>query len=269
MSEPKDKEDIGDVKAILAELEAELADEEKAAAKPRRFKSWSPELPTPDPKPAGPVVRTIVQAPLIQSAAPVAVDGGVQIKAQVSREGMECTLMVNRSILSDAAWWFATPESGDESPLAEAIFAVEGVLSLLVDDSTLVISRSRGALSTWEDIATEVGARVREMLGSGDALFAESILESIPSEEEITAGIQHVLDTEVNPGVAAHEGLITLERVRNNSVYIQMGGGCQGCSAADLTLKQGIHGAFRNAVPGLGGIYDETDHAAGVNPYYR
>jgi Fe-S cluster biogenesis protein NfuA len=268
MSSPEDKTEIGDVKAILEELEAELATEEKAVAKPRRFKSWSPELPTPDPKPAGPVERAIIQAPLIQTVTSVEDDGGIRIKAQVSRDGMECTLMVNRTILGDAAWWFPTPDLGEGSPLPEAIFAVEGVLSLLVDDSTLVLSRSRGALSSWEEIATEVGARVREMLGAGDSLFSEAIQEGIPTAEEVSAGIQHVLDTEVNPGVAAHEGLITLERVRNNSVYIQMGGGCQGCSAADLTLKQGIHGAFRSAIPGLGGIYDETDHAAGVNPYY-
>ena len=53
------------------------------------------------------------------------------------------------------------------------------------------------------------------------------------------------------------------------SVTIEMGGGCQGCSAADLTLKQGIHSAFRKAAPYVGAIYDETDHAAGLNPYYR
>jgi Fe/S biogenesis protein NfuA len=56
--------------------------------------------------------------------------------------------------------------------------------------------------------------------------------------------------------------------VRGNSVYISMGGGCQGCSAADQTLKQGIHQAFRNAVPQVGAIYDETDHSAGTNPYF-
>ena len=268
MGHSEDKTDLGDVKSILEELEAELASEEKDAPKPRRFKSWSPELPTPEPRVVGPVTRTIVQAPLIQRASAVADDGGIQIKAQVSRDGMECTLMANRILLEGGSWWFSTPEEGAGSLLAEAVFGVEGVLSLLVDDSTLVVSRSRGALSSWEEIAIEVGSRVRELIGSGDALFSGDVLDSIPTEEDITAGIQRVLDTEVNHGVAAHEGLITLDRVRSNSVYIQMGGGCQGCSAADLTLKQGIHGAFRSAVPGLGGIYDETDHAAGVNPYY-
>ena len=81
--------------------------------------------------------------------------------------------------------------------------------------------------------------------------------------------IQKVIDTEVNPGVAGHGGRITLTAIAGNTVTIEMGGGCQGCSAADLTLKQGIHSSFRKAVPYVGAIYDETDHAAGSNPYYR
>ena len=68
--------------------------------------------------------------------------------------------------------------------------------------------------------------------------------------------------------VAGHGGRITLTAVTGNTVTIEMGGGCQGCSAADLTLKQGIHSAFRKAAPYVGAIYDETDHAAGSNPYY-
>ena len=63
--------------------------------------------------------------------------------------------------------------------------------------------------------------------------------------------------------------MITLSRIRGNAVYIHMGGGCQGCSAAAVTLKSGIFTSLRDAIPGLGAIYDDTDHAAGVNPYYR
>ena len=80
--------------------------------------------------------------------------------------------------------------------------------------------------------------------------------------------VKKFIDEEVNPGVAGHGGQINLLAVKGNSVTIQMGGGCQGCSAADLTLKQGIHTSFRNAVPQVGAIFDETDHTAGLNPYF-
>ena len=105
-------------------------------------------------------------------------------------------------------------------------------------------------------------------MAGADSLSAEQ-RALIPAQEEVRAGVQRALDEVVNPGVAAHSGHVRLERVRGNSVWIEMGGGCQGCSAADLTLRQGIHTAFRDAVPGLGAIYDATDHAAGTNPWFE
>ena len=80
--------------------------------------------------------------------------------------------------------------------------------------------------------------------------------------------IKKLIDSEINPAVAGHGGVIELIDVMNKKVYLRMGGGCQGCSAAGVTLRQGIHNAFRDAMPEIGAIYDETDHAAGLNPYF-
>ena len=51
-------------------------------------------------------------------------------------------------------------------------------------------------------------------------------------------------------------------------MYLRLGGGCQGCGAADVTLKQGIEKAIRSLAPAIGEILDTTDHAAGRNPFY-
>ena len=56
--------------------------------------------------------------------------------------------------------------------------------------------------------------------------------------------------------------------VKKNEVFIRMGGGCQGCGMADVTLKQGVEKSIRQAVPQIGAIMDTTDHATGRNPYY-
>ncbi len=56
--------------------------------------------------------------------------------------------------------------------------------------------------------------------------------------------------------------------MKKNNVYIRLGGGCQGCGAADVTLKQGIEKAIRDLAPAVGEILDTTDHASGRNPYY-
>ena len=78
-----------------------------------------------------------------------------------------------------------------------------------------------------------------------------------------------VIDDEINPGIASHGGFVSLVDVKGNDVIIQMGGGCQGCGMASVTLKEGVEVALRRAIPEIDGIYDVTDHANGKNPYYK
>ena len=81
--------------------------------------------------------------------------------------------------------------------------------------------------------------------------------------------VQEVIDTQINPGVATHGGHVTLLGVKDDVVYIGLGGGCQGCGMADVTLKQGIEVIIQKAVPEIRQIIDTTDHAGGTNPYYQ
>lgn len=85
---------------------------------------------------------------------------------------------------------------------------------------------------------------------------------------EFADQVKHVLETKVNPGVASHGGHIDLVDVDGTDVYIELGGGCQGCGMARVTLKQGVERMLREAIPNIGEIHDVTDHAAGSNPYY-
>jgi Fe-S cluster biogenesis protein NfuA len=85
---------------------------------------------------------------------------------------------------------------------------------------------------------------------------------------QIRDRVQYLLDTAINPAVAGHGGMVSLLDVKDNTVYLQMGGGCQGCGAADVTLRQGVERMIREEVPEVLEIIDLTDHAAGQNPYY-
>ncbi|REJ83445.1 MAG: iron-sulfur cluster assembly accessory protein [Acidobacteria bacterium] len=80
--------------------------------------------------------------------------------------------------------------------------------------------------------------------------------------------VQQVIESRINPSIASHGGFVTLLDVKEGVAYIQMGGGCQGCGMADVTLKHGIEGMIREAVPSISQVLDTTDHAAGTNPYY-
>lgn len=87
-------------------------------------------------------------------------------------------------------------------------------------------------------------------------------------EGELAERVQQVLEEQINPGVAQHGGRVSLVDIRDRVVYLKMGGGCQGCGLAGVTLTQGIKRALHEAVPEVEGVEDVTDHSAGDNPYY-
>lgn len=87
--------------------------------------------------------------------------------------------------------------------------------------------------------------------------------------DPLAARVQEVFDQQINPAIAAHGGYVSLLDVRDNIAYVQLGGGCQGCGMADVTLKQGIAVAVKEAVPEIVEVVDSTDHASGENPYFK
>lgn len=106
--------------------------------------------------------------------------------------------------------------------------------------------------------------------------FVDGVMQSgfrvfFPSpvwDDPVAQKVQDVLDHQINPGIAGHGGSASLVRVDAGVAVVQLHGGCQGCGAADLTLKQGIERMIREAVPEIAAVRDATDHAAGENPYY-
>jgi Fe/S biogenesis protein NfuA len=78
-----------------------------------------------------------------------------------------------------------------------------------------------------------------------------------------------VLDREVNPSIASHGGHAELAGIEGSTAYLRLGGGCQGCGMATVTLSQGIEVAITQAVPEIDRVVDVTDHASGTNPYFE
>jgi Fe/S biogenesis protein NfuA len=85
---------------------------------------------------------------------------------------------------------------------------------------------------------------------------------------DLKTRVQELIDNMINPAVAGHGGFVDLIDVKDNKVYLQMGGGCQGCGAADVTLKSGIERLIKEELPEVEEVLDTTDHASGQNPFY-
>ena len=86
---------------------------------------------------------------------------------------------------------------------------------------------------------------------------------------EVPQRVLQVLDQQINPSIASHGGRAELVAVEDDTVYLRLSGGCQGCGMASVTLNQGIEVALREAVPEVAKVVDVTDHASGSNPYYE
>ena len=86
---------------------------------------------------------------------------------------------------------------------------------------------------------------------------------------DVAQRILQVLEHQINPSIASHGGRADLVAVEDNTVYLRLSGGCQGCGMASVTLGQGIEVAIKDNVPEIANVVDVTDHAQGANPYYE
>lgn len=86
---------------------------------------------------------------------------------------------------------------------------------------------------------------------------------------ELPQRVIAVLDEQINPAIAAHGGFAELVAIEDDVAFLRMGGGCQGCGLAAVTLSQGIEVAILEGVPEIAKVVDVTDHASGENPYFE
>lgn len=77
-----------------------------------------------------------------------------------------------------------------------------------------------------------------------------------------------LLEMRINPAIASHGGVANLIRVEGEIAQLELGGGCQGCGLAAVTLRQGIERAILDAIPEITEVVDVTDHSIGANPFY-
>lgn len=95
-------------------------------------------------------------------------------------------------------------------------------------------------------------------------------MPKVNADSPLEDRINYVLYSEINPGLAAHGGEIKLvELTEEQYAILAFGGGCQGCAAVDLTLKDGVEKTLMERIPELAGIRDVTDHTDTTNAYYR
>ncbi len=128
-----------------------------------------------------------------------------------------------------------------------------------------VAEKMRGAKVTFDDKTNAKGFNIEYPQRS---LFPPELGETKHWENPVAQKVQTILNEQINPGVAAHGGWVLLKEVKENTAHVEMGGGCQGCGLAAVTLRRGVERAILEAVPEITEIVDITSHESGEEPYY-
>jgi Fe/S biogenesis protein NfuA len=97
-----------------------------------------------------------------------------------------------------------------------------------------------------------------------------SKMPQVSDDSPLEDKINYVLYNDINPGLAAHGGQVELiEITPDHYAVLKFGGGCQGCSAVDVTLKEGVEKTLKEKIPDIRGVRDITDHTDASNAYYN
>jgi Fe-S cluster biogenesis protein NfuA len=185
-------------------------------------------------------------------------------------------------IISNTVVDYPSSIQAQRSPLANKIFGFPWTEQVTVGTDHVLVKKQDWV--DWEMLAEPLAGLIKEhfdmLKDEGIQNFEENppipTVEPTKSPEELNAKlagnplalqVQKILDTDINPMVASHGGKITLVDLTQDTVYVRLEGGCQGCSSSQATLKQGVEIAIKRALPAITNVIDVTDHKSGDNPF--
>jgi Fe-S cluster biogenesis protein NfuA len=137
------------------------------------------------------------------------------------------------------------------------VAAEDGVVTLAADGSPGAVLPILGRIETQLRAAVPGVTAVRL-----------APVDPLPEAGDLAEAARAILDAEINPGIAAHRGRVTVAGVAGGWIRVRLEGGCQGCSLAEVTLRQGIEPVLRARLPEMTGLVDVTEHEAGTAPFF-
>ena len=192
----------------------------------------------------------------------------IQITREVDRRDPTICRFTSERTLFVGVKTYTDVEEARGTLLAETLMSLTGVAKIQLIGHLLVVTRNEDR--EWTNLAKEIEAILAAYMISDQALTREDVQDQMMLIGKNTREkIQYLVDTQINPGVAEHGGAVQVVDIRGRSLYLKLHGGCQGCGAADFTLRQGIETIVKRAVPEIDQIIDLTNHSAGTNPYYQ
>ncbi len=158
-----------------------------------------------------------------------------------------------RTVMDSGTADFADPEAAAASPLAERLFAIEGVTGIFLGGDFISVSKAEDR--EWYLLKPAIlGVIMEHFMAGRPVLLAESGTgtaadTSDGEDSEVVLQIKELLDTRVRPAVAQDGGDIVFKGFEQGIVYLHMQGACAGCPSSTATLKMGIENMLRHYIP--------------------
>ena len=173
------------------------------------------------------------------------------------------------------------------SPLFEELFKLNWVKEAAVEGRALIVKKKDSG--SWDEYAPQVAKIVRDLHRNEIPFFKTPFIEALKEKKVIEdkskpvpykineanistslgKRVQKILAEDISRSLASHGGYVSLVNLSGGKVYLYFGGGCQGCSQASVTVKQGIEKILLKEFPEITEVVDVTNHSQGKNPYYR
>jgi Fe-S cluster biogenesis protein NfuA len=153
-----------------------------------------------------------------------------------------------RAVMEQGTADFPSADAAHRSPLAERLFAVEGVQGIFLGADFITVTKSDDR--DWQILKPMILGSIMEHYTSGAAVVNEGAQKDEAGEDsEIVVQIKELLETRVRPAVAQDGGDIVFRSYEDGIVYLQMQGSCSGCPSSSATLKIGIENLLKHYIP--------------------
>jgi Fe-S cluster biogenesis protein NfuA len=159
-----------------------------------------------------------------------------------------------RAVLETGTLDLRSCDEATQSPLAERLFAVDGVRGVFFGSDFIAVTKDDGA--EWQHLKPMILGGIMEHFMSGVPLLNGASIESDEADEffdaadaDTVATIKELIETRVRPAVASDGGDITFKGFKDGVVYLNMKGACSGCPSSTATLRHGIQNLLRHFLP--------------------
>lgn len=174
------------------------------------------------------------------------------IQTEETPNPLTLKFLPGREVLKNGSVDYRSEEEASNSPLASALFNVDGVVGVFFSDDFITISKRDD--KDWQLMKPGILGVIMEHFTANKPIINPSErdnLDATPQEEddEIVSQIKELLYTRVRPAVAQDGGDIVFEGFNDGVVTVQMRGACAGCPSSTATLKMGIENMLRHYIP--------------------